>query len=69
MNEPQLCLQDTLRGFTAKVSDFGLSKLLPDGHTQRTDNVVVDDVGGTWHQSSCQEAKVPCLQMSMPLGF
>ena len=29
-----LCLQDDSRGFVAKVSDFGLSKLLPENNAK-----------------------------------
>ena len=40
-------MQVDWRGFTAKVSDFGLSKLMPDSLTHRPDSVAVDDVAGT----------------------
>lgn len=43
----QIGLQDGWRGFTVKVSDFGLSKLMPDGHTQPCDSLATDDVAGT----------------------
>lgn len=39
--------QDAWRGFTVKVSDFGLSKLMPDSHAQPCDNLATDDVVGT----------------------
>ena len=40
-------LQDDWRGFTGKVSDFGLSRLLPESHVQLTDKMATDDVAGT----------------------
>ncbi len=43
----QIGLQDGWRGFTVKVSDFGLSKLMPDGHAQPRDSLATDDVAGT----------------------
>lgn len=39
--------QDDWRGFHAKVSDFGLSKLLPESHLQVKDKLATDDVAGT----------------------
>lgn len=39
--------QDDWRGFTVKVSDFGLSKLMPDSHMQYDDSLATDEVAGT----------------------
>ncbi|KAL3154258.1 hypothetical protein ABBQ32_013755 [Trebouxia sp. C0010 RCD-2024] len=39
--------QDDWRGFIAKVSDFGLSRLLPESHMQLEDKLATDDVAGT----------------------
>ena len=39
--------QDDWRGFTVKVSDFGLSRLLPESHVQLEDKLATDDVAGT----------------------
>ena len=40
-------MQDDWRGFTVKVSDFGLSRLLPESHVQIEDKLATDDVAGT----------------------
>ena len=40
-------MQDDWRGFTVKVSDFGLSRLLPESHVQLEDKLASDDVAGT----------------------
>jgi len=42
-----LGLQVGWRGFTVKVSDFGLSKLMQDSHAQPCDSLATDDVAGT----------------------
>lgn len=44
----KLCwMQDDWRGFTGKVSDFGLSRLLPESHVQLKDKMATEDVAGT----------------------
>ena len=40
-------MQHDWRGYTAKVSDFGLSRLLPEAHIPVKDRMATDDVAGT----------------------
>ena len=40
-------MQDDWRGFNAKVSDFGLSQLLPESQAHIKDKLASDDVAGT----------------------
>lgn len=47
MSECHIYMQDDWRGFTVKVSDFGLSKLMPDSHMQYDDSLATDEVAGT----------------------